>query len=154
MLPRRIADYDPNAGWNDLNLLATIGGFTIAFSILPFLWNVFITFRSGEPAGDDPWGGNTLEWATSSPPPAHNFDVIPEVRDRDPLWYNRDHGIALPPRPEHLHIHMPPPSYFPLIIALGVLALAVGGLSHLALVPVGVAVIIYGVWGWALEPTS
>jgi cytochrome c oxidase subunit 1 len=92
-MPRRIADYDPNAGWNDLNLLATIGGFTIAFSILPFLWNVFITFRSGEPAGDDPWEGNTLEWATSSPPPPYNFDHLPEIRSERPVFDAR-HGAT------------------------------------------------------------
>jgi cytochrome c oxidase subunit 1 len=92
-MPRRIADYDPNAGWNDLNLLATIGGFTIALSILPFLWNVFITFRSGEPAGDDPWEGNTLEWATSSPPPPYNFDHLPEIRSERPVFDAR-HGAT------------------------------------------------------------
>ena len=92
-MPRRIADYDPNAGWNDLNLLATIGGFTIALSILPFLWNVFITFRSGEPAGDDPWEGNTLEWATSSPPPPYNFDHLPEIRSERPVFDAR-HGTT------------------------------------------------------------
>ncbi len=92
-MPRRIADYDPNAGWNDLNLLATIGGFTIAASILPFLWNVFITFRSGQPAGDDPWEGNTLEWATSSPPPPYNFDHLPEIRSERPVFDAR-HGTS------------------------------------------------------------
>jgi cytochrome c oxidase subunit 1 len=92
-MPRRIADYDPNAGWNDLNLLATIGGFTIAASLLPFLWNVFITFRSGEPAGDDPWEGNTLEWATSSPPPPYNFDHLPEIRSERPVFDAR-HGAS------------------------------------------------------------
>jgi cytochrome c oxidase subunit I len=92
-MPRRIADYDPNAGWNDLNLLATIGGFVIAGSILPFLWNVFITFRSGEPAGDDPWEGNTLEWATSSPPPPYNFDHLPEIRSERPVFDAR-HGAT------------------------------------------------------------
>src|SRR5215218_5209265 len=69
-MPRRIADYADTAGWNDLNLAATIGGFIIAFSMLPFFWNVLISLRSGKIAGDDPWEGNTLEWATSSPPPA------------------------------------------------------------------------------------
>jgi len=92
-MPRRIADYDPTAGWNDLNLLATIGGFVIAFSIVPFLWNVFITFRSGQPAGDDPWEGNTLEWATSSPPPPYNFDHLPEIRSERPVFDAR-HGVS------------------------------------------------------------
>src|SRR5215208_2731725 len=73
-MPRRIADYSSTAGWNDLNLLATIGGFVIGASMLVFLWNIFLSLRSGPIAGDDPWEGNTLEWATSSPPPAYNFD--------------------------------------------------------------------------------
>src|SRR6478752_2677046 len=64
-MPRRIADYSSTAGWNDLNLLATIGGFTIALSMTVFLLNVFLSLRSGPVAGDDPWEGNTLEWATS-----------------------------------------------------------------------------------------
>jgi cytochrome c oxidase subunit I len=92
-MPRRIADYSSVAGWNDLNLLATIGGFTIALSMLPFLWNVFLSLRSGPPAGDDPWEANTLEWATTSPPPAYNFDRLPEIRSERPLFDQR-HGPA------------------------------------------------------------
>ncbi len=85
-MPRRIANYAPDAGWNDLNLLATVGGFTIALGMVAFLWNVFVTMRSGEPAGDDPWEGNTLEWATSSPPPPYNFDHLPEIRSERPVF--------------------------------------------------------------------
>jgi cytochrome c oxidase subunit 1 len=90
-MPRRIADYASAAGWNDLNLLATVGGFTIAASMLPLLWNVFVSLRSGPLAGDDPWEGNTLEWATSSPPPPYNFDHLPEIRSERPLFDLR-HG--------------------------------------------------------------
>ncbi len=92
-MPRRIADYSSTAGWNDLNLAATIGSFLIAVAILPFLWNVFISLRSGEPAGDDPWQANTLEWATSSPPPPYNFDHLPEIRSERPLFDQR-HATA------------------------------------------------------------
>ena len=91
-MPRRIADYASNAGWNDLNLLATVGGFLIASSMIPLLWNVFISLRAGEPAGDDPWGANTLEWATSSPPPPYNFDHLPEIRSERPLFDLRHGG--------------------------------------------------------------
>jgi len=94
-MPRRIADYSATAGWNDLNLLATIGGFTIAVSMLPFLWNAFITLRGGEPAGDDPWEGNTLEWATSSPPPPYNFDHLPPIRSERPV-FDRRHANDAP----------------------------------------------------------
>jgi cytochrome c oxidase subunit I len=90
-MPRRIADYAANAGWSDLNLLATVGGFMIAASMIPLLWNVFISLRAGAIAGDDPWEGNTLEWATSSPPPPYNFDRLPEIRSERPLFDLR-HG--------------------------------------------------------------
>jgi cytochrome c oxidase subunit 1 len=90
-MPRRIADYASNAGWNDLNLAATIGGFLIASSMIPLLWNVFVSLRGGKPAGDDPWEANTLEWATSSPPPPYNFDRLPEIRSERPLFDLR-HG--------------------------------------------------------------
>jgi cytochrome c oxidase subunit I len=101
-MPRRIADYSANAGWNELNLAATIGGFVIALSMLPFLWNVFISRRNGAIAGDDPWEGNTLEWATSSPPPPYNFDRLPEIRSERPVFdlrYGRTHPSATPPDP-------------------------------------------------------
>ena len=97
-MPRRIADYASNAGWNDWNLLATIGGFIIAASMLPFIWNVFVSRRNGRIAGDDPWEANTLEWATSSPPPPYNFDRLPEIRSERPVFDARhgrlDHGEA------------------------------------------------------------
>ncbi|MGZ6339085.1 MAG: cytochrome c oxidase subunit I [Candidatus Limnocylindrales bacterium] len=92
-MPRRIADYSPAAGWSQLNLLATIGGFTIAVSLMPFLWNVLVSLRNGEEAGDDPWEANTLEWATTSPPPPYNFDRLPPIRSERPLFDQR-HGLA------------------------------------------------------------
>ncbi len=153
-MPRRIYRYDADLGWETWNMVATLGSYTIALSVFIFLINVIKTMRKDKDAGDDPWGGATLEWATSSPPPAHDFDVIPEVRDRDPLWHDRDHGIARAAVPEHNHIHMPPPSYFPLIVALGALLLAVGSMTHLSVLGLGVVICIYGVWGWALEPTD
>ncbi|HUG95398.1 MAG TPA: cbb3-type cytochrome c oxidase subunit I, partial [Pleomorphomonadaceae bacterium] len=89
-MPRRIADY-ANSSWNDLNLLATVGGLLIGVSMLPLLWNIFVSLRNGKIAGDDPWEANTLEWATSSPPPPYNFDRLPEIRSERPLFDLR-HG--------------------------------------------------------------
>ncbi len=105
---RRIADYAPNAGWTVLNELSTLGAFIIMLSVLPFLWNVFITLRGPQNAPDDPWDGYTLEWATTSPPPAWNFEVLPAIRSERPLFDIKHgaiaaHGAALPAGPGETH---------------------------------------------------
>ena len=93
-MPRRIYTYPDNLGWNDLNLLATIGAFTIAAAVLVFLWNFVITLRSGQPAGSDPWDAFTLEWDTDSPPKPYNFPVLPIVRSRRPFYDKKNPETA------------------------------------------------------------
>jgi cytochrome c oxidase subunit 1 len=85
-MPRRIQDYSAAAGWTQLNVLSTIGAFMIGISVLPFIWNVFITLRGPRDAADDPWDGYTLEWATTSPPPPYNFDRLPPITSERPLF--------------------------------------------------------------------
>jgi cytochrome c oxidase subunit 1 len=96
-MPRRIADYAPDRGWSFLNLVATAGSFLIATAIVVFLVNVFITLRKEPTALADPWGGNTLEWATSSPPPPHNFDALPPIRSNRPVFDARARAAEGPP---------------------------------------------------------
>ena len=84
-MTRRIATYPKSTGWQGLNVLETAGSFVIALSVLVFLANVVVSLRSRIPAGEDPWEAQTLEWATSSPPPRYNFDALPPVRSYAPL---------------------------------------------------------------------
>jgi cytochrome c oxidase subunit 1 len=85
-MPRRIYSYEPDRGWIVWNQLSTLGALLQAPSFLLFVINIFISLRHGRPAGDDPWDAWTLEWATTSPPPSYNFETIPKVASRRPLW--------------------------------------------------------------------
>jgi cytochrome c oxidase subunit I len=88
-MARRYADYAPTDGFTTLNTLSTVGAYILALSTFPFLWNVWRGFRGLNPlaVGDDPWGyGNSLEWATTCPPPRHNFLSLPRIRSERPAF--------------------------------------------------------------------
>jgi cytochrome c oxidase subunit 1 len=87
-MPRRYADYLDSDGFTTLNMISTIGAFVLGASMLVFLWNVVRSYRFGEVAEvDDPWGfGNSLEWATTCPPPRHNFTELPRIRSERPAF--------------------------------------------------------------------
>jgi cytochrome c oxidase subunit 1 len=87
-MPRRYADYLPSDGFTTLNTISTVFAFVLGASTIPFLYNVVKSWRYGRLAlRDDPWGhGNSLEWATSSPPPRHNFVAIPQIRSERPAF--------------------------------------------------------------------
>ena len=171
-MPRRIYSYSEGTGWDFWNMVATAGALLIGLSILVFMFNVVLSLRRKDRAGADPWDGRTLEWSLPSPVPPYNFAEIPAVRARDDFWrrkYVEDGtGRAVPivgggaQEPEEEEqaeggghgIHMPSPSFFPLIAAIGLPIIATGLIYDAAIVAVGVAVLVVGVYGWALEPAS
>jgi len=146
-MPRRVYTYPAGMGWGDLNLLATLGALLIAVSVLLFMANLWHSRRHGVVAGPDPWGGGTLEWASASPPSAANFEALPIVRGRDPVWDAAQPpagepvavaGLAttvreqlvtsvLDARPDHRQ-QFPQPSIWPFISAVMTTALFVGSI--------------------------
>jgi cytochrome c oxidase subunit I len=85
-MPRRVVTYRASDDFGALNMVSTIGSFILGVGVLVFLWNVIRTLRRGERVGNDPWDGQTLEWATTSPPPERNFDSLPPVRSERPFF--------------------------------------------------------------------
>ncbi|CAH0151605.1 cytochrome c oxidase subunit I [Plantibacter sp. VKM Ac-2885] len=96
--PRRYATYSPEDGFTWMNQLSTVGSFILAISLLPFFLNVYITIRKApRVTEDDPWGyGGSLEWATSSPPPRHNFVSIPRIRSERPAFDLHHPEVGIP----------------------------------------------------------
>ena len=93
-MPRRIYTYPANFGWDEINLLQTIGAYMLGIAIMVFFVNLIVSLRNGKEAGDDPWDAFTLEWATASPPPHYNFPVVPTVRSRRPFYDKKNPDIA------------------------------------------------------------
>ncbi len=150
-MPRRIYTYDTELGLDALNLLSTAGVVVIVISTLIFMYNMWWTRQNGAVAGKDPWGGAGLEWAISSPPPPYNFSVLPQVVSRVPLWSTRDMEAIpdVPPEP----VHMPGGSFWPVIAAVGIVAMATGALIQtLWVVLAGAAVLVVSIYAWSFEP--
>jgi cytochrome c oxidase subunit 1 len=213
-MPRRIYTYPPNRGWDFWNAFATVGSFVIAVSVLMFIINILVS-RKGPKVGPDPWDARTLEWSVPSPPPEHNFDVIPLVTARDDLWHRKyeedENGRPVPRRrPEqeeeqerervlgatdgagdgqasaagsghgadegehagahegeghgvegrgdavhHEHIHMPSPSYWPVVAAFGLPIIAYGLIyKFLPVCILGGLWVVASLYAWALEPAT
>jgi cytochrome c oxidase subunit 1 len=96
-MPRRVVDYDPTAGWTGPNLLATAGTLLLALGVITVIVNIAVSLRRKVVAGDDPWDANSLEWATSSPPPQHNFEHLPRIRSERPA-HDLHHPLDLEER--------------------------------------------------------
>jgi cytochrome c oxidase subunit 1 len=164
-MPRRVYTYSAGLGFEFLNRVETVGAFILALGFLVFIYNVWKSVRGGKPAPADPWNGATLEWAIPSPPQEWNFAEVPTVHGRDALWeLKRARGGRLPEpaRVSGKGIHLPNPSYWPAVVAVGILtflgsflAYAHTSLSiHLPITLVGGAITLVGAFKWAFEPAG
>jgi cytochrome c oxidase subunit I len=96
-MPRRYADYSPTDGFTTLNQVSSVGAFILGASMLPFFYNIYKSRRTPRVGVDDPWGwGRSLEWATSCPPPRHNFNSLPRIRSESPAFdlHHPEHALT------------------------------------------------------------
>jgi cytochrome c oxidase subunit I len=153
-MPRRIYTYYDDLNLADLNLLSTAGVFVQSVGILLLFYNVIHSYRKGAPAGRNPFHAATLEWATESPPTVHNFNTIPTVHSREPLWVEAEQVEAAAFGPVEEHMHMPPNSFWPLFTAFGAVMTFVLFLTNIWWMPLlGVIWTAIGTINWAYEPT-
>ena len=165
--PRRTYTYSENQGWEFWNMVATIGAFIIALSILVFIINAVKSRRNGEVAPDDAWDGRTMEWSIPSPPPVHNFDRVPHIEARDNFWHQkyteddegrmvrRVAGASADAGDKDEHIHMPSPSFWPFLIGLSFPFLGWGIVfGNFLLGGFGALLLLWAVYGWAMEPST
>jgi cytochrome c oxidase subunit 1 len=160
-MPRRVYTYPDGLGFELMNQIETAGSFILAISFVVFLVNIFQTTRKPRNAPADPWNGATLEWSIPSPPQEFNFATIPTVHNRDALWETKRQRGGQLPEPALVSgagIHMPNPSYWPLVTAAGVLAVFVALmlLEHTGVwgMVAAFALLFVGVYKWAYEPAG
>jgi cytochrome c oxidase subunit I len=165
-MPRRVASYMAYQGWDTNMLISAAGGVVLVTGLLLTLGNLVWSAFAGRPAGDNPWGAGTLEWATDSPPPVYNFPTFPVVAGREPVWdwrredmepaerfelgYERRETIGTSPleaRPQQ-RVVLPGPSWWPLILAVAVGFIFIGAMVSLWFVPIGAVGAIIGLAGW------
>jgi cytochrome c oxidase subunit 1 len=153
------------------NTVASIGSYILGLGIFLFLVNVFVTTRSKTRAPLDPWDARSLEWMTASPPKEHNFDAIPEVHALDEFFHRKYEEVDTPDGPRLVkvktaeeifaeqeahadtHIHLPSPSYWPIVLAFSLPIIAYGVIFTHVLAVVGGAVLLLAMFGWSLEPS-
>jgi cytochrome c oxidase subunit 1 len=167
-MSRRIYTYDAGYGFEFWNKVATVGAFTLASSIALFIFNIFYSKSKAKtlpPVGPDPWDSRTIEWMTPSPTPVYNFDPIPTVTRVDDFWYRKygetkdgklvriaSTAEVAQKRTDGKGIHLPSPSYWPIVLAFGLPIVAYGLIFSLWLALIGGIVVVAALYGWIMEP--
>jgi len=153
------------------NLVSSVGAFLLGLGALLFLVNVWVS-RKNPPAPADPWDARSLEWITTSPPKEHNFDRIPTVHALDEFFHRKYEDVGEDGQHDYkqvrtgeqvieneeanaeAHIHLPSPSYWPIILSFGLLVICYGVIYSTLLLAAGAAIAILALFGWALEPPT
>src|SRR5271156_81093 len=165
-MPRRIYTYAPDMGWNFWNKFESINAFILGLGFLIFFINIAWSWLHGEPSSADPWDARTLEWSIPSPPPVYNFVTVPTVTSRDAFWVEKYgdveasglEGEGRTYLPEAANeeivakIHMPGPSLFPILIALGIMGLGAGMLiEEYRMVLLSAGLMVFGAVAMSFE---
>ena len=168
-MSRRIDTYSAGFGFELWNLVATIGSYILGFSVLYFLWNVYKSKKEAPnlpPPGPDPWDARSLEWSIPSPTPEHNFDEIPVIESQDDWWFrkyniNEDGSVVRIATAEEAAqkgdaegVHLPSPSFWPLVLAIGLPLIGYGVIFNLWLCVAGGLLTGMAIYAWALEPVD
>ena len=168
-MSRRIDTYSKGFGFDFWNLVATIGSYLIAISVAYFIYN---TLRSRKeavhlpPPGPDPWDARSLEWMLPSPTPEHNFDVIPTIESQDEWWHRKygydENGNVIrvatieeaAQKGDAVGVHLPSPSFWPLVLAVGMPLIGYGIIFNLWLCVLGGLLSGGAIYAWILEPVD
>jgi len=169
-MPRRMHTYVAGYGFEFWNMVATIGAFVIFVSMSIFAANLLLSWRSHRrhpvEVGPDPWDSRSLEWMVPSPVPAHNFDEVPTVSHLDEFWhrkYGEDAtgkvvriatGAEVAQKGDAKDVHLPSPSYWPLVVAAGLPLIGYGLIFNLAFAAVGAVIVVLAAFAWGYEPAD
>jgi len=169
-MPRRQHTYVEGYGFEFWNMVSTVGALIIAVSMLIFAGNILASWRKHRThpvnPGPDPWDARSLEWMVQSPVPAHNFDTPPTVSHLDEFWHRKyqenDQGklvrvatgaeVAQPG--DGTGVHLPSPSYWPLVMAIGLPVIGYGLIFNLGIAAVGGLIVVIAGFGWGYEPAD
>jgi cytochrome c oxidase subunit 1 len=168
-MSRRIDTYSEGFGFDFWNLVATLGSYVIAISVAYFFYNTVVSRKEAvdlPPPGPDPWDARSLEWMLPSPTPEHNFDVIPTIESQDEWWhrkygYDEDHNVIriatieeVAQKGDAVGVHLPSPSFWPLVLAVGMPLIGYGIIFNLWLCVLGGLLTGGAIFAWVLEPVD